>query len=122
MSANRQQNRFHPQKDFEHRLGQQLGDMDASIRRNFDKLLAQHLGVAVASICHAHADAHARLEGAHAESHARLEGAHADAQARLEGGLLALAGIVRRLEAKLDRLAESVHPCSLPSALQQPED
>ena len=70
--------------------------MDASIRRNFDKLLAQHLGEAAASICHAHADAHARLEG----------------------GLLDLAGIVRRLEAKLDRLAGAAQHRPLASTLQ----
>jgi hypothetical protein len=73
------------QRDFEERLGQQLADLDASIRHNFDKLLAQHLGMTAASICHA----------------------HIDAQVRLEGGLLDLAGVVRRLEAKLDRLAEA---------------
>jgi hypothetical protein len=87
------------QRDFEDRLGQQLGDLDASIRRNFDTLLAQHLGAAAASIRQAHAGAHERLEG----------------------GLLDLAGMVRRLEARLDRLAEAAPPRRPPeSAPQRP--
>ena len=85
------------QRDFEARLKQQLVDLDSSIRRNFDKLLAQHLGAAVDSICHAHTDAHGRLEG----------------------GLLDLAGIALRLEAKLDRLAESVQHSSPENASEQ---
>jgi hypothetical protein len=70
------------QRHFEDRLAQQLGDMDVSIRRNFDKVLGHHLGP--------------------------IRRAHADAQERLEGDMLDIVVVVRRLEEKLDRIAESV--------------
>jgi hypothetical protein len=89
--------RMPAQRDFEERLRQQLVDLDASIGRNFDKLLAQHLDLAAASI----------------------RRSNADAQERLEGGLLDLAGVVLRLEAKLDSLAGVAHHGPPESMLQQ---
>jgi hypothetical protein len=84
------------QRDFETRLEQQLDNLDSSIRRNFDKLFTQHLGMATASICNAHADSHERLKG----------------------GLLDLACVVQRLEAKLDHMA-CVQHCPPESQQQQ---
>jgi hypothetical protein len=74
------------QRDFETRLWQQLGEMDISIRRNFEKLLGQHQVVIEAAIGRA----------------------HDDAQEQLVDGLLDITVSMRRLEAKLDRIAECV--------------
>jgi hypothetical protein len=60
--------------------------MDTSIRRNFEKLLGQHQGVMEAAIWRA----------------------HDDAQEQLVDGLMAITVGMRRLEAKLDRIAEFV--------------
>jgi hypothetical protein len=60
--------------------------MDASIRRNFEKLLGQHQVLTVEAIGRA----------------------HDDAQEQLVDGFLSITVGMRRLEAKMDRIAESI--------------
>ena len=73
----------HTQQTFEDRLTQQLEEINNSIVRNFEKILGQKLGELGSSISSSHEDSQ-----------------------RIEGTLFNMAGILCRLETKLDKLAE----------------